>query len=402
MDEKTSWLDRPVLPILKLDLEKTLYWVFILAAIASRFWLLGERAMSHDESLHTFYSWNLYQGGGYSHTPLTHGPFKFHINALFYSFFGADDFTSRISVALFGIALVVLPYAFRRWLGRTGALITSFMILISPSLWYHARYIRDEAYMLVWVMLMAWGIFGYLHDRATKWLYLLAGAAAFAFISMEATFIFVAIFGFFLIAALLIELSDRPDFWREIVLRLVLGVAGAVVILFVVVIAQTILLQVIRLAPGDPSPFPVPVQPLQPGLPIEFSAQLQYILQLLLGILRVGLSMLIPAAVIGFGIYWLLKKTWPAAARESRSFDLVIVLGSLSLFLLSAALLPILNSIWKILYQTQFVDVNFFEGGNFPTTDVGLVLRIAAVTFGFIAAAIAVGWWWSPRKWVPL
>ena len=66
VEEKTSWLERPVLPILKLDLEKTLYWVFIILAIASRFWLLGERAMSHDESLHTFYSWNLYQGGGYS------------------------------------------------------------------------------------------------------------------------------------------------------------------------------------------------------------------------------------------------------------------------------------------------------------------------------------------------
>jgi len=402
VEEKTSWLDRPVLPILKLDLEKTLYWVFIVLAIASRFWLLGERAMSHDESLHTFYSWNLYQGGGYSHTPLTHGPFLFHINALIYSFFGADDFTSRISVALFGIALVILPYAFRRWLGRTGALITSFMILISPSLWYHARYIRDEAYMLVWIMLIAWGIFGYLHDKATKWLYLVAGAAAFAFISMEATFIFVAIFGFFLIAALLIELSDQPDFWRNVVLKLVLGVAGAVAILFVVVVAQTILLKAIGLAPGDPSPFPVPLKPLQPDLPIEFSAQLQYILQLLLGVLRVGLSMLIPAGGIGFGIYWLLKKTWPTAARESRSFDLVVVLGSLSLFLLSAALLPILNSVWKMLYQTPFVDVNFFEGGNFPTTDVGLVLRIAAVTFGFIAAAIAVGWWWSPRKWLPL
>ena len=402
VEEKTSWLDRPVLPILKLDLEKTLYWVFILLAIASRFWLLGERVMSHDESLHTYYSWNLYQGGGYTHTPLTHGPFLFHINALIYSFFGADDFTSRISVALFGVALVALPYVLRRWLGRTGALVTSFMLLISPSIWYHARYIRDEAFMLVWIMLIAWGIFGYLHDRATKWLYLIAVAVAFAYISMEATFMFVAIFGFFLITALLIELSHHTNFWRDIVLKLVLGVAGAAGILFVAVIVQTIVLGAIGLGPGDPSPFPVPVQPLQPGLPIEFSAQLQYILQLLWGVLRVGLSMLIPAGLIGYGTYRWLKAVWPTAMRESRAFDVVIVLGSLSLFMLSAALLPILNSVWRILYQLPFVDVKFFEGGNFPTTDVGLVLRVAAVTFAFVAAAVAVGWWWSPRKWLPL
>ena len=402
VEDKRHWLDRPALPILKLDLEKTLYGVFILLAIASRFWLLGERAMSHDESLHTFYSWTLYQGGGYSHTPLTHGPFLFHINALIYSFFGADDFTSRISVALFGVALVALPYTLRRWLGRTGALVTAFMILISPSLWYHARYIRDEAFMLVWIMLVVWGVFSYLHDRATKWLYLIAVAAAFAFISMEAMFIFVAIFGFFLIAATLIELADRADFWRGIALKLALGGLGVGVILFVAVIAQALLLGAIGLAPGDPSPFPAPAQPLQAGQSIEFSAQLQYILQLLWGVLRVGLSMLIPAGLIGFGSYRWLKSAWPAAARESRSFDLVIVLGSLSLFLLSAALLPILNSVWKILYQLPFVDVNFFEGGNFPTTDVGLVLRLTAVTLAFIATAVAIGGWWSPRKWLPL
>ena len=358
VEDKRHWLDRPALPILKLDLEKTLYGVFILLAIASRFWLLGERAMSHDESLHTFYSWTLYQGGGYSHTPLTHGPFLFHINALIYSLFGADDFTSRISVALFGVALVALPYTLRRWLGRTGALVTAFMILISPSLWYHARYIRDEAFMLVWIMLVVWGVFSYLHDRATKWLYLIAVAAAFAFISMEAMFIFVAIFGFFLIAATLIELADRADFWRGIALKLALGGLGVGVILFVAVIAQALLLGAIGLAPGDPSPFPAPAQPLQAGQSIEFSAQLQYILQLLWGVLRVGLSMLIPAGLIGFGSYRWLKSAWPAAARESRSFDLVIVLGSLSLFLLSAALLPILNSVWKILYQLPFVDVS--------------------------------------------
>src|SRR5512143_4015581 len=224
---KTSWLDRVVLSSVNLDVEKMLYLLFIVAAILTRFWALGDRGMSHDESLHVYYSWNLFKGGGFSHTPLMHGPFLFHINALVYSLFGASDFTARISVAVFGVALVCLPYFMRRWLGRAGALVTSFMLLISPSIWYHARYIRDEAYMLVWIMLMAWGIFGYLHDRAPKWLYLVAVAAAFGYISMEATFMFVAIFGFFLITALMIELSHHADFWRGIVLKLLLSAAGA-------------------------------------------------------------------------------------------------------------------------------------------------------------------------------
>src|SRR5512139_3918899 len=196
-ERKMSWLDRAVLSSVNLDVEKTLYLVLIVIAILTRFWALGDRGMSHDESLHVYYSWNLYKGGGFSHTPLMHGPFLFHINALIYSLFGADDFTARISVAIFGVVLVGLPYFMRRWLGRTGGLVTSFMLLISPSIWYHGRYIRDEAYMLVWIVLIAWGIFAYFQQRSYKWLYLIAGALAFAFLSMEATFIIAVIFGFF-------------------------------------------------------------------------------------------------------------------------------------------------------------------------------------------------------------
>jgi uncharacterized protein (TIGR03663 family) len=176
---KPGWLDRTVLSSVNLDVEKTLYLIFIVLAILARFWALGDRGMSHDESLHTYYSWNLFKGSGFSHTPLMHGPFKFLVNALVYSLFGADDFTARMSVAIFGVALVGLPYFMRRWLGRTGGLVTAFMLLISPSIWYHGRYIRDEAYMLVWIVLMAWGIFAYLQKRENKWLYLIAGSLAF-------------------------------------------------------------------------------------------------------------------------------------------------------------------------------------------------------------------------------
>jgi predicted membrane-bound mannosyltransferase len=89
--------------------------------------------MSHDESLHTLYSWNLYAGKGYQHDPLMHGPSLFHITALMYFLFGDSDFSARMGPALFGIAMVILPYWFRPWLGRVGALAASFMILISPG-----------------------------------------------------------------------------------------------------------------------------------------------------------------------------------------------------------------------------------------------------------------------------
>src|SRR5258707_2251986 len=45
-----------------------------------RFWDLGAKAFHHDESLHAFYSWRLYDGPGYGHDPLMHGPPLFKLN----------------------------------------------------------------------------------------------------------------------------------------------------------------------------------------------------------------------------------------------------------------------------------------------------------------------------------
>ncbi len=84
-ESKPRWLDRVVLASVHLDVEKALYILFFVLAILTRFWGLGDRGMSHDESLHTYYAWSLYKGGGFAHTPLMHGPFKFLLTAGVYS-----------------------------------------------------------------------------------------------------------------------------------------------------------------------------------------------------------------------------------------------------------------------------------------------------------------------------
>ncbi|HTP07472.1 MAG TPA: flippase activity-associated protein Agl23, partial [Anaerolineae bacterium] len=397
---KTNWLDRIVLSSVNLDVEKTLYLIFIVAAILTRFWALGDRGMSHDESLHTYYSWNLFKGGGFSHTPLMHGPFLFHINALIYSIFGASDFTARISVAIFGVVLVGLPYFMRRWLGRTGALVTSFMLLISPSIWFHARYIRDEAYMLVWIVLMAWGIFAYLQKRENKWLYLIAGALAFGFLSMESTFIVAMIFGSFVAVAALIELSKHKDFWSGIVGRSILGLAVAALITIGIVVVQTLIMGAVGLGPGDPMPFPQPPQPLQPGLPIEFSAQLTYLLQMLGGTAKVLLFTLVPAIAIAVAVYYWFKFILPDRLRESPSFDLAALILTMSLYMLSAGALVAFNPAWRAVFGSEFVKVAFFTDGNFPTNDIGPVMRLAALFGAFAAVSVAIGWWWKRRVWL--
>ncbi|MGQ9553846.1 MAG: flippase activity-associated protein Agl23 [Anaerolineae bacterium] len=212
-----SLLDRPAAGLFRLNLEQTIYVLLLLVAVATRFWGLGTRAMSHDESLHALFSWKLYAGEGYVHDPMMHGPFKFHVNALVYFLLGVSDFTTRIAPALFGVALVGLPYFFRRWLGRAGALTASVLFLISPAFLYYSRYIRDDIYTVVWTMLLGLALFRYVLDRQGKWLVFGAAVLSLAITTMENSFIVGFIGLTFIILVLVWErLSDQRRAWLQI------------------------------------------------------------------------------------------------------------------------------------------------------------------------------------------
>ena len=166
--EQNNFLSRPLITALNLDWEKAIYITFILIAIITRFWHIGDRVMSHDESLHTQFSYQYFIGDGYKHTALMHGPFLFHITAVSYWLFGDSDTSARIPVALFGIILVIIPYLLRPWIGRKGALFASFFFLISPYITYYSRYIRHDIYVITWALIVFLSIWYYLRERKEK------------------------------------------------------------------------------------------------------------------------------------------------------------------------------------------------------------------------------------------
>lgn len=194
-----GWLARTV----PLNWETALYIVLLIAALVTRFAVLGDRVMSHDESLHTYYSYKLYAEGNFQHTPLMHGPILFHMTALFYFLFGDSDFSSRIYTSLLGVLTVMFPLLFRRWLGRKGALLASLMILISPLLLYYSRYIRHDTPSIFFTLIMVYCTFMYLDGpdhlkRRARWLYIFAGAMLGSLGSKEVAFMYIAIFGSFM------------------------------------------------------------------------------------------------------------------------------------------------------------------------------------------------------------
>jgi len=223
-----------------------LWLALLVAAMVMRLWDLGARTMSHDEALHAYYAWQLYAGQGYLHNPVTHGPFLFHATALVYALFGASDATARLVPALFGVALVGLPYLLRRWLGRLGALFSGVMLLISPVTLFYGRYIRHDLPVLVWTLLMVIALWQFIATRNRLWFWLGALSTTLALCTKEVSLIFGFIGLTFLTLAWQRE-RVRPQVgrrWR----RLAWGVAVLLAGLFAVslVTAAPGILQAVR------------------------------------------------------------------------------------------------------------------------------------------------------------
>ena len=193
-----------------IDVWKVVYIIILILAVFTRLIWLGDRAVSHDETTHAKYSWNLYSGRGFRHDPLMHGPLLFEATSLFYFLFGVSDFTARLYTALAGIALVVSPVLLRKWLGQWGALIASLLLLISPAITYYSRYTRHDIPIMLMVILFLWSVFSYLEDGKTRWLYIMAGFFALMYASKENAYIYTAIFLFLLALPFLKWLLTTP------------------------------------------------------------------------------------------------------------------------------------------------------------------------------------------------
>lgn len=215
-EDQPNHLDRDLKRGLRVNWEVLAYVLLIVAALFTRFYILGERVQSHDESLHTRFSYDLYAEGNFQHTPMMHGPVLFHATAFAYYLFGDNDFSARIYPALLGVLMVLSPLLFRRWLGRWGALIASVLLLISPLILYYNRYIRHDTPSMLFAITMMWAILMYLNGpphqrRRAHWLYIIAASMILNLGSKETAFIYIAIFGIFLALYWFVRLAQY--FW---------------------------------------------------------------------------------------------------------------------------------------------------------------------------------------------
>ena len=395
-----DFLSIPLLSIYQIDWEKSIYVLIIVLTILSRFWGLGDRVVSHDESLHTHYSFQYYNGDGYSHTPLMHGPFLFHITAFSYWLFGANDFTARIPVALFGLFLVLTPYFLRHWIGRVGALVASFILLISPYSLYYARYIRHDVYVIAWALIIFIATWYYFRNRDDLSLWWFSAGLALLFATKEVSFIYVAIFGSYLVIRLLLQVGGQSWFWKNftsfslsaillIVGIGVIGVGGVLEVFEPSAITESI---------GERDPIAADPNAEQPVSDDGEESG--------------GFSRWL--VVIGFfllsaGLFLMADKN-RAQFSQFPEFDLIVLYTTLILPMMAALLVAILGG--------NPIDYNFPQCAV-PEGATGIGAAVARITSGncwqlalssnviitlffvliLLAVSIYVGIWWDARRW---
>jgi predicted membrane-bound mannosyltransferase len=181
--------------------------VLVLVALVLHVVDLGVRAMHHDESLHATFSWYLTDGRGYRHDPLMHGPFQFHVIAVFFAIFGDSETIARLPAALLGTALVATPLLLRRWLGGVGVVATSLFLMVSPSLLYFSRFARNDIFVAVWTVLLVTAVWRYREDGRGRWLVVLAAALSLSFATKETAYLFSAMLLLYLSVTLAMSLS---------------------------------------------------------------------------------------------------------------------------------------------------------------------------------------------------
>lgn len=430
-EEQSSWLDRPVqMPVetgltgaktLNLNWEIILYIVILVLAIASRFYILGARVMSHDETSHTYFSWRLYKGQGYQHDPMMHGPLQFHLLALSFLLFGDNDFTARIPAALFSIATVMFMWNFRRYLGRLGAFLAAVGFLISPYMLFYGRYVRNESFIGLFGVMTIWATLRYFETGQMRYTLWLTAAIVLHFVSKETSYIYAAQLLLFLGLYFFIRLYRRQwineDAKVPFVIALLSGVAlagAAFVAKFGVIIPFGVLALVISLyylIAGHHRPRLTTNQKQYLifgliGVPVFIGIALGYgyfflrgstIVNRLVGfaastsmaqragaipdILIVVLPAFIPAAGLlycGYILGQAAARVWPYG--QERSFDMLILVGTLIFPALSAFLIK------------TYADPK--------AADLANITLMVVMLLPMLALSIGLGIGWSQRVWL--
>lgn len=379
--DKRSWLDRPIhsrMPLITGEI--LLFGTILILMVISRLYNLGVRVMSHDESLHVYFSWLFSIGQGYQHTPTTHGPLQFHLIALSYLLFGDNDFTARLPHAVASVLTVFLLWNWRRYLGRAGMLVTAGLVLISPYMLYYGRYARNEAFVALLGVLTLYSILRYLETGKKRHLLLLTIATALHFTVKETAFIYTAqalLFSAFLLVNRATRLPWKTNgFVSGFLVTLSIGILLTGAAFGVTIYSRT----------QTANDLAQTTSPLVPGVITETVPLSGHIPSTMSLLVAAGIAYFSAAILLVIGFGW-------KNLRNLRSFDILILLGTF--------VLPQLSPLPVKAFGLNPLDYSFsWPGWNLQALWTQGPVKTAAILLLLIIFSIVIGLLWNWKRWL--
>ncbi|MEM7331750.1 MAG: glycosyltransferase family 39 protein [Chloroflexota bacterium] len=140
----------------------------LIIGIVLRFTDLGVQPLTPAEAETAWTAWAFWQPDSLM---LAEGsPLYYSLTRLLTPILGFSDGTMRLVPAIFGVALLALPWLWRARIGIIGALVMGLFLAISPLQTHTSRFVGSDATAVFTTLLLLVSVFQYLETQQRNWL----------------------------------------------------------------------------------------------------------------------------------------------------------------------------------------------------------------------------------------
>lgn len=151
------------------SVDQVLYAVFFLLAIVLRLAELGTIVLSDAEAREALSVFRVIDPNAPGSPLLTQHPLMFAANALAMAVGGTNNAVVRLPTVIVSLLLILMPILFRRWIGRTGAVILSGLLTLSPVLLTASRTMSGSVWTMALALFSVWLIGRFVETRRANY-----------------------------------------------------------------------------------------------------------------------------------------------------------------------------------------------------------------------------------------
>jgi uncharacterized protein (TIGR03663 family) len=167
----------------------------LLLAAALRLWGLDTKPPHFDEGINGWFVDQMRANGFYRYDPENyHGPLYFYVLFVFLTLGGRNLWALRLPAVIASIASVWVALRFDRFFGIMTARLGALALAVSPAAVFYGRYAIHEAWVVLALMMIAYGLFGLWKDGGRRDLAWIIGGTTMLLLLKETGIIHLACF----------------------------------------------------------------------------------------------------------------------------------------------------------------------------------------------------------------